>query len=145
MAVLIFVLSFVLVFVCTLVALRQIEEFSNSARWLVATCSGLLSALGLISFIGDHPLLVGPDLAGIPLPYAALGATLIVLLILLLLAKLWRVVRDTPRRSRQRDDRERIARDDPEIGALHNKLKKLSHAHFDGSRSKRKGASESTE
>ena len=104
MAVLIFVLSFALVFVCTLVAFRQIGEFSNSVRWLVATCSAFLSASGLISFIGGHPLPVGPDLAGILLPYAALGATLIVLLILLLIAKLCRIVRDTPRRSRQRDD-----------------------------------------
>ena len=81
MAVPIFVLSFVLVFVCTLVALRQVAGFSSAVRWLVAACSALLSAFGLISHFGDRPPRVGSDFAGILLPYAALGATLIVLLI----------------------------------------------------------------
>ena len=106
MAVPIFVLSFVLVFVCTLVALRRVEEFSSGVRWLVAACSALLSALGWNSYFGDRPPRVGSDFTGILLPYAALGATLIVLLILLLMAKLCRVIRDALRTSRKTDDRE---------------------------------------
>lgn len=106
MALLVFLVSFVVVFLCTLVALRQIEGFSGGARWLVAGCTALLSALGLISFIGDHPSPIGTDHLGLLLPYAALGATLIVLLILLLIAKLCRVIGGAPRRSRRRDDRE---------------------------------------
>lgn len=103
MALFVFLVSFVVVFLCTLVALRQIEGFSSGARWLVAGCAALLSALGLISFIGDQPSPVGPNHLGLLLPYAALGATLVVLLILLLIAKLCRVIGGAPRRSRRRD------------------------------------------
>lgn len=106
MALLVFLVSFVVVFLCTLVALRQFEGFSGGAQWLVAGCAALLSAFGLISFIGDHPSPVGPDLLGLLLPYAALGATLIVLLILFLIAKHCRVIGGAPRKSRRRDDRE---------------------------------------
>lgn len=102
---LISIVSFVLVFLCALVALRQIEGFSGGARWLVAACSALLSALGLISFVGDSPPPIRPDFLGLMLPYAALAATLIGLLILLLLAKIFRAIRGTPRRSHHGDGR----------------------------------------
>ena len=101
-----FVVCLVLVFVCSLMALEQIEGFSRGARWIVAAGTAFLSALGLTSGSGDPPSQAGSELEGILLPYAALGLTLIVLLILLVLAKFLLVIRAVKRRLCGRNGRE---------------------------------------
>lgn len=104
MNLLVFAVSFVLVFLCSLVALKWVEGFSGCARWLMAACVAILSGLGLIALVGDGPRLVGPDLLGLLLPYAALGATLIALLLLMIVVNVHRSFRDALRRNRRRRD-----------------------------------------
>ena len=113
MNILVFAVTFVLVFPCSLVALERVEGFSVGARWCLAVCTALLSGLGLIAFVGDGPSLVGPDLLGLLLPHAALGATLIVLLLLLAVVSVHRSFRDALRRHHLRVSRRRAPREEP--------------------------------
>ncbi len=104
MDLILFAISFVLVFLCSLVALQRIDGFSGCARWLVAACVALLSGFGLIAFVGDDPPPIGPDRLGLLLPYAALGGTLIVLLFLMAVVNIHRSFRDAVRRRRRLRD-----------------------------------------
>ena len=114
MNLLVFAVSFVLVFLCSLVAVERIGGFSGCARWAVAACTALLSGFGLIAFVGDGSPTVGRDLLGLLLPYAALGATLIVLLLLMIVVNVHRSFRDALRRRRHlRLSRRRTPSEEP--------------------------------
>ena len=99
-----FLVCLVLVFVCSLIVLEQIEGFSGGARWVIAACVALLSASGLTSGSADGSPSAGSDVDGILLPYAALGLTLIVLLILYVLARLLLALRAVKLRLLGRSD-----------------------------------------
>jgi hypothetical protein len=83
--------AFVLVFLVSLQALPQMG-FKGAPRWIIGVCVALLSMIGIGQLFSmpapkDAPQSVSNSLNFLLLPYAALGLTLIVLLLIFFLSK----------------------------------------------------------
>ena len=89
---------FVIVFVCARKAVKEMSSFSDPAGWAVAFCVALLSILGLVRFFGSPETAAAPGQAPgetsglldfVLLPYVALALTLILMLLLLAVGRLF--------------------------------------------------------
>ena len=93
------VVIFVLVFVCSAVALIQQSPFGRTTSIVVSLCTAILSVLGLLRPFGKSSTVTSePIIEVILLPYAVLPILFFVLLLVWLLGKLKR------RRARSYED-----------------------------------------
>jgi hypothetical protein len=127
---------FVIVFVCIQRAVKEMSFFGDAAGWGVAFCAALLSIVGLVRFFGSpgpvasrggEPRETGGLLDVVLLPYVALALT--ILLVLLLLA-VGRVFHSREPRHPQEPARNRrtVAEPYAEVATNHRKETKLSES-----------------
>ena len=114
----------IILFAVVLDVLKKHSPFDGWAVYVIAVCVALLSVVGIFQFLAPADNAAAPKLQDSPflfllLPYAAMGISILIVLLLLLFTKTW--CRNDERSSLDRSPTAQDIRDDGRSGSVRNR------------------------